>query len=773
MTLERLLQIGTATLAMLGMLVLGMGQQDPKLPVLGAIVAISSVLLTDTLGWLRLRGAAANVAAVVAVVACAWDMSQRFDDQTRMLGLANVLAYLQFVLFYQEKNVSRYWLIAALSLLQVAVAAALNLEIAFGGLLLVYLIVAIGTLTLLHIHTLYQRQRNWQSSEQPANSVLSASHTPRPLRSPGFVSPRSTNPLSLLRRWSFAFEMLRICVVTLLLTAIVFPIVPRVGGSSMQPSDTTMMAATGYTETVKIGEAASISESPEAVMRVRFTDRGGAPYLLQGEPMLRGTWLARYDSGEWWGPSDDDGNDQTLRPAPEVGAELVRQQITIEPMTSNNLFGVWPLFLDESNSTNNMLRYDRRSECLRRPSSQRDEQLQYSTITTGFQSRHALSIVPTFMKGGRRWLQTIGLLQFPERELPTLAALADDLVADIPATDVVARARRLEAHFLQSNDYYYSFSTIPGDPSLDPAEDFVRNTHRGHCEYYATALTLMLRRVGIPARMVVGFKGGEWNPYGDFYLVRQLHAHAWVEAFVDRLPEDAPQQGANPANGGWLTLDPTPGRTLDATAASHGVAERVRQVADYAQFLWSSYVVRLDAGSQFQEIYLPIKNAAMSLFDPEFWQDGRDAITQFVREGRFSWPAAAATFLVGVIMISAYRVVRFVVRHVVRFLRRRRGKSQAGTAIYVEFYRRFTTMMKRLGLRRATTQTPRDFALLAQSWLASHGSSQSDAAAPLGIVEAYYRVRFGNQPLDSQEHAQVEQALQRLERAVSAISTAR
>ena len=143
--LERLLQIGMATLAFLGTLVLGMGQQDPKLPVLGAIAAVSSVVLTDTLGWLRLRGMAANIAAIAAIVASGWDISQRMGDGTRLLALANVLAYLQIVLLYQPKIIRRYWLIAALSLLQVAVAAALNLDIAFGGLLLLYLFVAIGT----------------------------------------------------------------------------------------------------------------------------------------------------------------------------------------------------------------------------------------------------------------------------------------------------------------------------------------------------------------------------------------------------------------------------------------------------------------------------------------------------------------------------------------------------------------------------------------------------------------------------------------------------
>ena len=489
--------------------------------------------------------------------------------------------------------------------------------------------------------------------------------------------------------------------------------------------------------------------------------------------MLRGSWLGTYRNGEWLAPTEDETSlDRFLLRPPRVGAELVRQQITIEPLDSNVLFGVWPIFLDESGTTNELLRYDRRSQRLLRPTSHRDQQLQYSTITTGFQSRETLDIVPTFSRPGHRFLRR-RLLQFPHGSLPTLSALADELVADIPRDDTVARARQLESYFHNNEEFFYSLSSIPADPSLDPVEDFIRNTRRGHCEYYATALTLMLRQVGIPARMVVGFKGGEWNPYGEFYLVRQLHAHAWVEAFVSRLPEDVPQQGSHPDAGGWLRLDPTPGRSLDATVRSEGLAASAWQVADYVQFLWASYIVRLDSGIQFQEIYLPIKNAVMALFDPTFWQELYSLIAQFLREGRFSWPAAAATFLIGVAAIVLYRFVRLMVRLAVGLLRRHRPDGRAGAATHVEFYRRFTALMRRLGLRRDAQQTPRDFALLSQDWLTSRGTAIADAGAPLGIVEAYYRVRYGHRPLDSLERAQVELALKRLEKAVIEIKSRR
>ncbi len=82
--------------------------------------------------------------------------------------------------------------------------------------------------------------------------------------------------------------------------------------------------------------------------------------------------------------------------------------------------------------------------------------------------------------------------------------------------------------------FQYSLTGADRNPSIDPIEDFVTEHPQGHCEYFATALTLMLRSQGIPARMVCGFKcdQNDWNSAGGYYQVRQLHAHTWVEAYL-------------------------------------------------------------------------------------------------------------------------------------------------------------------------------------------------------------------------------------------------
>ena len=91
----------------------------------------------------------------------------------------------------------------------------------------------------------------------------------------------------------------------------------------------------------------------------------------------------------------------------------------------------------------------------------------------------------------------------------------------------------------------------------------------GHCEYFAGALAMMLRSQGIPARVAIGFKGGEWNSLGMYYQVQQFHAHAWVEVLLrgDQIPQGALTKD-EPGGTAWLILDPTDGaRKLPSPAA--------------------------------------------------------------------------------------------------------------------------------------------------------------------------------------------------------------
>lgn len=144
------------------------------------------------------------------------------------------------------------------------------------------------------------------------------------------------------------------------------------------------------------------------------------------------------------------------------------------------------------------------------------------------------------------------------------------------------RAARIERYLIDNFEYTLDYV---GQSTEEPLESFLFDTRRGHCEYFASAMVLMLRAAGIPARLVTGYMGGEYNQLEDYFIVRQDNAHAWVEAFT---PED-----------GWKTFDPTPpaGRPRIAESSWRLL---MSQVWDFVEFRWDRYVLTYDFYDQFR-----------------------------------------------------------------------------------------------------------------------------------------------------------------------------
>jgi len=148
------------------------------------------------------------------------------------------------------------------------------------------------------------------------------------------------------------------------------------------------------------------------------------------------------------------------------------------------------------------------------------------------------------------------------------------LAAEVAGTgEPVEMAGRIQGFLMR--EYTYSLDLM-GIRSDSPVEDFLFDWRRGHCEYFASSMVLMLRAVGVPARLVTGYLGGEYNPFEDYYVVRQSNAHAWVEVL---LPDR-----------GWTTFDPTPPSGLPVSAKL-GWSLLASQAYDYLLFRWDRYVL--------------------------------------------------------------------------------------------------------------------------------------------------------------------------------------
>jgi hypothetical protein len=209
---------------------------------------------------------------------------------------------------------------------------------------------------------------------------------------------------------------------------------------------------------------------------------------------------------------------------------------------------------------------------------------------------------------------------------------------------------------------------------LDPIEDFLVNHKSGHCEYYASALTLMLRSQGIPSRLVVGYAGGDFNSVGEFYYVRDYNAHAWVEVYLsgDDVPIGALPAGIDSVGGVWVRLDPTPAAD-ESLSFSTGILAQFGEWLDVAQLLWSDYVLGLNSDRQQESIFKPISNFFSGiwnwLFDRESWSMAMAAVLAWLgvdpanSTGWLNWRVALAALWILLVVIGVVRLSRRVTHY--------------------------------------------------------------------------------------------------------------
>jgi protein-glutamine gamma-glutamyltransferase len=303
----------------------------------------------------------------------------------------------------------------------------------------------------------------------------------------------------------------------------------------------------------------------------------------------------------------------------------------------------------------------------------------------------------------------------------------------------------------------------------------VTRNPRGHCEYFASALALMLRSQKIPARVVIGYHGGDWIPSASNYDVRQLHAHAWVEAYLGpeqlkNVPAPELPQRLSPGDGAWLVLDPTPTVQLGDTFAEGSFLSSLADLSHSIQILWNTYVVGLNSARQDRVIYQPLADFGHALenlaSDPK--QALSDLFTHLKHwlfgggdgsDSGLDWYVLAALALLAVGALLAYRLTRLVVRSCWRLFKRRRTRVAARSR--VEFYRRFEALLARHGLRRAANQTPLELAHRAAAHLAARAAHDS-VHLPRRLVAAFYGIRYGGARLDGAEAQRLQHLLDEL-----------
>ncbi len=815
MNLERRLQLNVALMTVLGALLLGVGQGTPWLPIMAGFAAATSIYFTDVLGWLRFNRFVAHLAMIAAAV---YSLSHFFqgNSQQQLVSIANLLLYLQMVLLYQEKAPRVYGQLMVLSLLQVVVAAALNVGVSSGLLLVVYLLVTIRAMLLFFLMQQVARFSaenggGRDTSQRGPFSFLIARRVEPAPGAPVAVFEGSPDELSrgLVGRWFFRYVW-AMAWTTLLITIVLFYAVERHEDPDGRQFGGGLGATVGFSPTIRFDEPGRISESDAVAMRVSLLDHDtNEPYVVFGEPYFAGAFLTDYDYFEspprWIGLTPERSQSRFRRwPRLDPEKRLVRQEIAMKPTDSNLIFAAFPAYrIDGSESS---IRVCESGELIRYIPSHAPiptEPFRYKLGTTAFYDGWQSNVVPD-----ERDLQPFnrGIIsesEFPAALFPNLAKLADRILDDesIDRTDRVQTAHALANYFATSGLYTYSLDQrdVRRNRSLDPTEDFAVNHRTGHCEYFASALAMMLRSQNIPSRIVVGFRGGEYNTVGKFYSVRQRDAHAWVEAYLEpeHITDEMLPGASTRPRGAWLRLDPTPASSrFGSRSSGQGLWGQAGQFLDYVQWLWDDYVL----GLNYKQQRSMAESSTSSLGGSLFGLTGEDGL--LARWARalgltadsssvwwYVWRGGLGLVLVFVIVTTLARAVAssrqgrqpsalgrtllkvatWISPRLARWLDLR-PQDDSPNKRHVAFYERLVGLLEGIGLNRPATQTPREFAAACGGELLDALGDQPAAEVPAQVVELFYRVRFGGAALDNAETKMIEDALDRLEAAVAAKS---
>ena len=639
------------------------------------------------------------------LVAFSWTLLDALRGEPLYAGVR----FLCFLLVNKlwNRRASRDYLQAyVVSFLMLVAGAALSSELAYAGCFLAYVVFATWTLTLFHLRRemeenyLLKHSDGAQSERVEVERILNS----RRIVGGSFLAGTSVVSLGIFLTATFTFFL-----------------IPRFGFGFFVSRQRRGVNTVGFSDRVDLGEYGLVKDNPQVVMRIELD--GGQPV----QPFrMRGVSFDRYVHGHWsrtrevppeplrrWGDVSLLGIEQRSRLSNERVNKILQtalvQHVYIDPLDTAILFGApQPVAFQlpqappggtsiefESRGSGEVIAVEKHVEpgTGRTYSVERKSGLRYTVYSDErLPPMGALMAVPDGAPLGKELQPYVAL---PSDLPPRIAELARQITDGHkgPFAKAVAMERYL------STKYRYTLD-LKRDERYEPLEDFLFVQRAGHCEYFASAMAVMLRAVGIPTRSVNGFLGGEWNSYGKYLAMRQGDAHAWVEVWLDGV--------------GWMTFDPTPGGA--GGVADKGVLHAMRQLLDTLELSWFKYVIEYDLGKQ-----------ADALQSVRKWAQGGGSGS--------SWWESIVRHRNGLIGTGA------AIALVVLFLRRRgsplalRGPRavQANNA-----FERAVKALEKRGFARGLSETGRELAVRV-------GAAGDPGAAPFSqLVELYYAARFGD-----------------------------
>lgn len=447
--------------------------------------------------------------------------------------------------------------------------------------------------------------------------------------------------------------------VSILLALMIFTLLPRFRSSMIERNDRGSQAVAGFTDEVRLGTIGKIRRDSAIVLRVE-TLEGTAPDARQG--YWRGLAFDHFDGMRW-------SVTPSLRSAPggtpTFGIDLARataqeplvQRIVREPVKGGVLFGAGEA--RAIHGSVNRIEVD----------------VNGSLYSPNDQSRRVRYTIRTETRHPRdpelRNDRTVPPRRRPDAflALPPLVPAIRELALRITAgreTDA-GRVRALETHLRREGRYTDTPREMNPEFGESPVEGFLLGELSGHCEYFASGMVVLARSIGIPTRLVNGFAGGQKNEMGDFVELTRADAHAWVEVHYE--------------GAGWVRYDPTPPNLRTREDRAPSLANRVAEIASMIDLWWYQRVVDFDTSDQVQMV-------RSTWFAWRSFRDSASTSSPFEirrdRAGNLAVTVGAKTLLVvgllGALVFALFRVRRPVKKrrelprpyaHALALLRRR------------------------------------------------------------------------------------------------------
>ena len=797
-TLRQKIEVVLLLLAIVGCLLVGFSTGDYSLTGVGVIGAIAGFVVCDRIEFFSLDGWLANLVSLSILYLVFRDFSDG-DQREKLEAVARLLVYLQTTLMFQPKTPRLVWQLLALSILQVSIAAIFSLDFDAGMLFPVYFVLAGITMVLQTVYC--QRQRvlraNRQIGRQPFVDLGAMNLIP----ATGTVSAETKRLLvvqeSLPSEIPFTdkrfFQLGLRLLVSGAFAAIAFCVLPRYVSPWHGP-EVHEVATAGMMTAVDLEQRGKVRLSNDLVFRASFEEAGTRKQLKNlGTPYFRAIAFSKIEikNGRtlFTAPYDRVYND-VYQPLPLHSGKgrRIRQIITLEKTTDPLVYGVMPVFRVPDETAEELWFCHEISAYTRCREKQEISVAPYKYETgtlldhrgrflkswpyvsnTRAYANQPLSRDPEY----RSWL-----VKMDRDRYPGVVAAATRIAAASKGSSRLALVQKMASFFQQPGRFQYTldFTEVTMDKRIDPIEDFFSNHRKGHCELYAAALTLMLRSQDIPARLVVGFSGSEYNSLAESYFVRGKNAHAWVEVYLR--PEDCTRQmafeGASGSGGAWKILDPTPVGVAADEVASRGNA------IELARSYWQDYVLGME-GTGASSDPTPMSDSLIE-FVSSFDVMGIDRkLTQIGRTARDPW--VRWMVVLGIIGLVALRFLAKSLWRAIgsRIRTRAPGKgfvSMFANAISViapalgdwvrnvsggqqstQFYRQLTQLLSDQGLRRRESQTHRRFAQEVVDRFSNHRYGKSIGKIVVGLTEHYNAIRFGNHVLNEQTRSRIDRQL--------------